>query len=445
MRLWGAITRRVSTWVSTWARVWVRVWAPVWTWGACAGLVLVCAGALPRAVAAQGVGDTPSLRFGISTGLVANDNRGLDADSAGSTFEYFTRLEFDAIFATPIQQFEASGSLSLRAINGAESAALDSGLVAPNLSLSYAREARDAQISASLRHSETDVSSSDLIEVIGVPDPQLVTEQGTRRSTVFNTELELRRRSPFGVTLSGGYTALRYSDSVSASLGDQDRAFVGTRLRLDLTPSTQAIVDLRYSTFEDLSTAEGVRETYRLDSTLRQTLTNGDASFLFGVTSTEEGERYTLSAGRSLSTPLWNASGTLGLTRDIQGDILPILTLGLSRELPNGSLDANLSQRVASGVDDTEQQITSLSVSYDTQINPLTRFNASLSYNETDDTGNSAASSFGTIGIGLQRSLTRDVDLDVGLTHRVSKDSLGVQARDNRLSITLRRDLVRRR
>lgn len=413
---------------------------------ACFCAALLCAAVLlPRTGIAQAIEDTPVFRFGVSTGLVAHDNRGLDVDSAGSTFEYFTRLDFTTTFATPIQQFEVSGNLSLRNVNGAERETLDSGLVEPNLRLSYARQARDAQISVNLRYNEIDVSSSNLIDVIGIPDPQLVTEQVTRRSTVFNTELELRRRAPFGVTLSGGYTGLRHGDTLSTSLNDQDRFFVRSRFRLDLNPTTQAIIDLRYSTFEDLSNAEGVRETYQLDSSLRQNLTNGDASLLFGATSTEDGERYTLSVGRSLETPLWSASGTLGVTNDIQGDLLPNINLSLERNLLNGSLSASLSQRVTSGIDDNEQQITSISLGYNTQLNALTSFRANLSFNETDDTADSASSSFGTAGIGLQRSLTRDVSLDMDLTHRVSKNDVGLRARDNRLSITLRRDLTRKR
>lgn len=408
-------------------------------------VVLACAALWSGQAGAQQAGDSPVFRLGLSAGLIASDNRGLDATSAGSTFEYFSRLDFGLTFATPIQQLEISGNIDLRQVNGAESSALRNGFVEPDLAIGYARQSRDATLSVNLRFSETDVSSNTLEDVIGVPDPVLVTEDGTRRNTVLDTELELRRRAPFGVTLFAGFTGLRYSDTSSTTLTDQDRFRIGTRLRFDLNPSTRLGVTLRYSTFEDLDTAQGVRETYQVRATLRQELGNGDATFRFSATDTEDGTRYTLSAGRSLRTALWDVSGSLGLTRDLRGDVLPVASLNVSRTLQDGTLEASFERRFASGSDDEEQQITSLSVSYARQLTALTRFNTSLSYSETDETGAVATSSFGTLGVSLQRSLTADVSLNVGLQHRVSEDSNGVRARDNRLSITLRRDLTTRR
>lgn len=402
--------------------------------------------AWPGLLAAQSSGDSPTLRFGLSTGLVAHDNRGLDGESQGSTFEYISRLDFDATFATPIQQLEVSGRISLRAVNGAEENSLDRGLVEPRLSIGYARQARDAQLSASLRYSEIDVSSSTLEEIIGVPDPQLVTAEGTRRSTVFDSDLELRRRAPFGITLSAGYTGLRYSDVVGTSLTDQDRFRLRTRLRLDINPSLQGTLTFGYTTFEDLGSTEGVRETFNINGRLSQGLGNGTVSLQFGATSTEDGERYTLSAGRSITTATWDISGTLGVTRDIAGDLQPSASLNLEHALRDGTLSASLSQRIASGVEDDEEQIRSLNLSYVRQLNTLTRFNTNLSYSETEETaGGGNASSLGTLAVGFERSLTRDIALNVGLQHRISEDSNGVRARDNRLSIFLRRDLSARR
>ncbi|MFL4468338.1 hypothetical protein ACERZ8_00070 [Tateyamaria armeniaca] len=217
-------------------------------------------------------------------------------------------------------------------------------------------------------------------------------------------------------------------------------------MRFDLTPTLRATLDLGYSTFEDFGTPEGVRETYSLNSTLRQDLRNGDITFRLGATETENGERYTFSTGRSLTTPLWDLSGSVGLTRDTGGDVSPDISLDVTRALPRGSLGASFSQRIASGVDDDEEQITSLRVSYDKQLNALTSFNASLSYSETDPTAaGSNTSSFGSVGVSLQRTLTEDLQLDLGFQHRVSEDTAGIRARDNRLSVSLRRDLSARR
>ena len=408
--------------------------------------MFACAAALPCAVAAQQSGDTPSLRLGLTTSVVAHDNRGLDDPSAGSTFEYTTRLDFGVTFATPIQQLAVSGDIGLRHVNGAESDSLDSGLVEPSLNIGYARQSRDAELTVDLRYSEVDISSSSLENVIGVPDPTLVTAEGTRRNLVFDTSLELRRRAPFGVTFFAGYTSLRNSDAAASTLADQDRFRVGADLRFDLTPTSQLNVNLSYRTFEEFNPPAELRETFRLDAGLRQELRNGDASFNFGITSTEDGERFTLSAGRTLITPVWEFGASLGFTREVDGDIAPIGTLNLTRDLPDGSLGASFSRRVTAGSDDEEDEITAFDLTYDKQLNALTNFSANLSFRETDPTAaGSNATSLGTIGVSLSRSLTPTWQMDFGLQHRISKNSVGTRARDNRLSISLRRDLTARR
>lgn len=400
---------------------------------------------VPGTLRAQQSDDAPAFRFGLSTGFVASDNRGLDPNSLGSTFEATARLDFGMTFATPIQQLDLTGDIGLRAVSGAESGTLENGLTNPSLAIAYARQARDAQISLDVFAREADASTTNLEVIEGVPDPTLVTADGTSLRYGFDTELELRRRSPFGITLSAGYTALRYSNTTSATLTDQDRTHLGVRLRFDLNPSTQATMNLRYSTFEDFGTPEGVRETYTLDNRLRQDLRNGDMSVSFNVSSTEDGERYTLSTGRSVSTPVWDLGGTLGLTRATDGDIYPVGTLDLARTLPDGSLAAALSRSIGAGIDDDEQEITSLRLTYAKQFSPLTSFNASFSYSETDPTGAGSTSSLSSVGISLQRSLTPTWDLNVGLDHRISKSTAGTTARDNRLSVTLRHDLSARR
>ena len=410
-------------------------------------LAVACAATLPGGLGAQQAGAPPALRFGLTTEAVYSSNRGLDAPSQGGTFEYIARLDFGVTFATPVQQLEISGDFGLRHVTGAERGTLDTGLVEPNLAIRYARQSRDAELSLALRSNELDVSSASLEEVLGVPVPVLVTEEGTRRTTVFDTELDLRRRAPFGITLSAGFTGLRYSNTTSPTLSDQDRFRLKALLRLDLTPSMRATLDLGYSTFEDFGTAQGLRETYTLNGNLRQDLRNGDASFSFRATMTEDGERYTIGAGRSITTALWEVSGSVGLTRDIAGDVLPDASLDLVRTLPaDGSLAARFSRRVASGVDDDEEQITSLSVTYAKQLTPLTSFNTSLTFSETNPTAaGSNSSSVGTLGVGLERTLAQGLQLNLGFQHRVTENVAGTRARDNRLSVSLRRDLSARR
>lgn len=399
--------------------------------------LLLCAFALPGAVLAQ---DTaPNLRFGITTGIVANDNRGFDDPSQGSTLELFSTLDFGLTFATPIQQLEITGDITLRGLDGAEENSISSGLVDPNLRLSYGRQARNAQLSvtAFARESET----STLIEEFDGIDLALVNDDATRLSYGFDTSLELRRQAPFGITLSSGFSALRYSDTASTALTDQDRFQIGASFRFDINPALQGTLAATLSTFEDDGTTTGRRDTFSLDGRLQQTLRDGRFGLRANITDTEEGERYTLSVERTIERALWNVGGTFGLTQNVNGDVSPVGSVDISHTLPNGALSLNLDRSVRAGLNDTEQKTTAVRFNYAQQLNELSSLNMDFSYRENDQTGSGATTSLGTVGVAYQRNLAPGWRMNVGLNHRVNRAASGVKARDNRLSISVRRDL----
>lgn len=393
----------------------------------------------------QNENDGPALSFGLTTGLIISSNRGLDATSPGSTTELTTRLDFDLRFATPIQSLTLSGDIGLRTANGAESDDLDQGIFDPNVALDYTRQSRDAALNVSAFVAQRDVTSTFLQAIPDSANFDLLTDSGTLLRFGADTALELRRQSPFGVTFSAGYTGLRYFDTTSPDLTDQDRFRLGAAFRFDLNPALQATLDTRFSTFEDDGTDEGRRDTIAVNAGLRQSMSNGDISLSFGATNTEDGTRYTLTGGRSFVLPSWTFAGSLGITRGVDGEIFTVGALALTHTLRNGLINAEFERSVVSSSDDIQQDITTARTSYSTQLNALTTFNVSLAYTERNDTGIDDDSSFGTISLGLQRSLSRDWSMDIGLQHRIIKDSFGPDTRDNRLSLNLRRDLSIRR
>lgn len=393
---------------------------------------------LPDAAVAQET--PPSLRFGVTTGFVANDNRGLDATSRGDTYELFSRFDFGFTFATPIQQLDISGNITLRGLDGAEENSISDGLVDPNLRLSYGRQARNAALSLDVFVQESETSTL-VAEFDGI-DLSLVNDDATRLRYGFNSDLELRRQAPFGITLSTGFTALRYSDTTSTTLSDQDRFNIGASFRFDINPALQANLNARLSTFEDAGTPEGRRDTYSLDGTLRQTLPAGRFGLRANITSVEEGERYTFSVERSMERPSWEVGGSLGLTRSIDGDVFPIGALDITHTLPNGSLSLDLNRSIRSGINDNEQEATSVQFNYAQQLSEISSFNLGLSYRENVPTTAGGSSSLGSIGVAYQRDLAPGWQMNVGLDRRVSNSAAGVTARDNRLSISVRRDLT---
>lgn len=408
--------------------------------GLCGTLCL----ALPHTAQSQEA-DSPNFRFGLSTGFVTQTNRGLDTPRRGSTTELTTNLDFALRFATPIQELEITGNVGLRTASGAEGDSLDQGIHDPSLRLAYTRQSRDAQFTLDVFGSQQDASSTFLQENPDTANFDLLTDSGDLLRFGFDTSLELRRRSPFGVTLSAGYSALRYANTTSPDLTDQDRYNVGARFRFDLNPALQATLSTRFSTFEDEGDAEGRRDTFSIDGGLRQTLPNGSVSLNLGATDTEDGTRYSLSAARTIELPVWNVSGSLGVTQEVSGALALTGGLDVSHTLPNGSLTGNLSRTVSSGSEDEEQEIFTAGAGYSTQLSPLTSFNVNFSYTDRSDTGAGDDSSLSVIDLGVSHTLSEDWSMNVGLQHRIVDESDGTRARDNRLSVNLRRDFSVRR
>lgn len=408
------------------------------------GLLVALAALLPPTLA-RAQDDTPLLRLGLSTTAQVNSNRALDAGDPGSTTDLTTRLDLLWRLATPIQTLDISADVGLRAASGAEADDLDTGIVDPRLRLSYTRRARDAELDTSLVYQERDVFASELQFDPVTADFNLLDTGGTQRLLSFDTRLEMRRRAPFGITVSVGASTVRYRDTTDPDLTDEDRFRAGLDLRFDLNPATRATLGARLSTFEDFGTPEGRRDTVTVSGSLVRTMPNGSAGLTTSYTDTEDGNRFSLSASRSFETEGWEATGTLGLSRETSGDIVAIGGLDLSYELPRGALSAGFDRSVRSGTDDQEEEVTTLDLGYQTQLTPLTSFDARVSFTDRNATGAGDDGQFGTVSLGVDRRLTRDWSLNVGLEHRFSDTTSNGRVNDNLLRIGLRRDLLARR
>jgi hypothetical protein len=397
--------------------------------------------ALPGMALAQQA--SPSQSFGLSTGLRYNDNRGLDTPSQGDTTELFTRFDFGLVFATPLQSLSLNGDITLRGLDGAEAGSISDGLTDPNVRLRYNRAVRNSQLTVSAFAQETETST--LIPELDGLDLVVVNDNATRLSYGYDATLELRREAPFGITLSTGYTGLRYSDTTSTTLLDQDRFRVGVGFRFDINPVLRADVTTRYSTFEEEGTP-GTRETYALNASLTRSLPAGSVGVRTGVTSVEEGERYSLSVTHSFERPLWQFGGSLGIEQGVNGDNFAIGSLNIGHELPNGSLTFGLNRSVRSGLEDNEQDFTSVRFGYTQQLSPDSSLGLNAAYSETSPTaGTGSTTSLASIGVNYQRALAPGWQLNMGLSRRESTNSAGNTARDNSVSVSLRRELSARR
>lgn len=397
----------------------------------------VCLAALPGATGAQQ--QTPSQSYGISTGMVFNDNRGLDTPSLGNTTEVFTRFDFGLVFSNPLESLSVDGEISLRAIDGAEDDFIPDGLADPRLRLTYNRAVRDAELTVTAFGIETETNT--LVEEFDGLDLTQINENATRLTYGFDAELELGKTDPFGVTFFAGYTGLRYSDTRSTTLQDQDRSRIGADFRFDINPVLRATFGARYRTFEEEGSTDGLRETFDLTAGLDRAMESGSFGIQAEAVSVEEGERYGLSVLRSLETEFWEVGGSLGVEESVTGDTFGSASLNIARSLADGIMSFGLDHRLRSGLDDEEEEFTSIRFNYRQPISAQGTVGVTASYQEADPTGPEGTTSLGTIGLTYQHALADGWDMNFGLDHRVTNDSNGVTARDNRLLLSIRREL----
>lgn len=410
---------------------------------AAVGAILAVGGSAAQEVGRQ-------LTFGTSIGLTANDNQDLDLESEGTTLSGTARFDFAYLLATPVQRLTLAGDIGLREVDGPgdDDDSSSNGLADPSLRLAYDRAVRDARFGLDAFVQQSAVAFLEPFEE-GIDDPLILddiddldSDTGTRLRFGLGTELELRRTAPFGVTLSAGYSALRYSDVTDPDLTDEERLRAAAALRFDIDPATRATLTLGYSSFEDDGNDEGRRDTFRVEAGIARDRPGGAIGASLGAVSTEDGERFTFALNRGLALPVWDINTRLGVTQSTDGALSPSIGLSVARDLPDGALSANLTRSIRSGSDDEEQAVTALSVGYARQVTPLTSIGADLSYIRNEPTGEGPTESAGAAGLTLQHALTEDWNLNLGLQHRIKDDGDADRASGNRISLNLRRSFT---
>ena len=184
--------------------------------------------------------------------------------------------------------------------------------------------------------------------------------------------------------------------------------------------------------------ADTSRDTYNLSASLTRELQTGSVGVSFGTTRTEDGERYSARLTHSRNLPLWTLSGSIGLAEGTSQDLGVVGNLRATRDLPNGQISASLTRAIESGDDDQERQRTSLVLNYGTELTPLTGLTAGLGWVETSQAGDDESA--GNVNVNVSHQLTRDMSVNLGLTHRFDRDAGGT-AHDNVLSLSLRRSI----
>ena len=407
--------------------------------------------------AAAQEGERPRvLRFGISAGLTAHDNLGLRPNGESATTTATLGLDFAYRLSTPIQRFALTGDVGLRGGTGPR-AGLD-GVDGPGLRLSYDRAVPSARLAVQAFARRSELLFRDRFAVLvadpGDPltDPDDIVvefvdgEAQDGEDLRFGTQarLELGRDAPFGVTLTGGYRGRRVDETDDPDLVDENRLRLGLSLRFDLDAATRATAGLSWSRVAEAGSdaPEGdpdgdTRETLRLNLGVTRDLPLGEAGIDLEITEADEGTRTAVSVIYARALPLWGFETELGLARGADGELSAVGALRATRQLRTGQAAFALQRELRSG-DDGEIGVTTLSADYGIAVTPRTDLAAGISVVRTDP-ARGGGETAGRLSVDLSRRLAEDWSLDLGVQHRFERRSGGADARDNVISLGLRR------
>ena len=248
---------------------------------------------------------------------------------------------------------------------------------------------------------------------------------GRRREASLDAALSLLEDAPLGVTLSAGVRDLTYEDTSSEDLQDSRRLSLGMGLRLAFGAGRSGSVDLRYSSLDE--EADGVSETAGLTLGVAAERARGPVSASLSVDESEDGPRSALTLGRTLTFPVGSLTGSLGVARDSEGDLLPTGSLDLRRESPRGDLTFSLAQAVRSDDDDDEEVATTLSARLGRALTPRAGLSLDALFASANPTNEEATTSEVELGASVSFSLTRAWNLDSGVRGSLEDDGDGTE------------------
>lgn len=399
--------------------------------GTASGLGLAALVALP--VAAQEDGGV-RLTFGILTRVESVSNPGLTIPSDPALDKLAVRLSFGLTDTTRASAVSLRVAGSLAKDNDDDTT---DGLVEPDLRLGWARSGATSSLdlSAFLRETDLDTLRGFVLDPETGQITDDVTGNGVQRQTGGDVTYSFGEGGPWGGSLFGGVIDTTYSGTTTEA--DTRRSDVGGTLRLNLDAATEVTAGLSWSRYDQ--EGEAIRDTRRSEVGVRRNLPAGVALADIFVEDTEDGVRRGLSFGRSWDMPDSTLAFSLGVTRDVTGELSPTGSLNWQKDLPRGSLSAVLRQEVTSDSEDLEAIVTTVSLGLSHSISPLSsvRFGLNASDNEETQTNNTTTNA--ALSAIYTHTLPYDWALDAGVTHRIRNEDDSGEATSDTIFLELRR------
>ncbi len=423
--------------------------------------------------------------YGISSSLRINDNFGLDVGSSQETTTILdTTLSYGLLKETQIDtlQFDLSGIVRLGEVPGqSQNVDVDD----PNAFFAYTRDGANSRLATDARIRRVDLNFDDPLRVQDqLNSNSLIIDDGTRTTSRLNFAWENGINDAVGYGFDLQYLDESFEDTTDPGLFDNDELrsevfgtfrFTSTatgrlsysridyeaddtlqeeretqELLFDLTyavnPITDVSVRVGYADVEETDITPFTTEEDGLTGglTVTRSLTNGFAAIGIDTGVAITGRRTNFDVTRSFLLKGGSFDATLGVTRGPSGDIDPIGQIGYNYTLANGSIGAAFVRDFRNDVQGNDIRSTRATLSYLTDINPVSSLDFRVGYGQVDDAGNGSVTDTDntTFRATYIRALNADWNLSAGYEYRHRFEEGVGSAKSNEIFFSLDRFFV---
>jgi hypothetical protein len=397
--------------------------------------------------AAQDGGPGPRMTFGLNQSFNFNDNLDLDVESAGNSAQSFTGLSFGLLSETGISTLVFGASTDLRLLDGPNSGeTVELDLDNTRVTLGYDRAVSNSALTIDGSYTMNQIDNALTLPDFGpgadVPeDLGQLSGTGQRRFYSLGAGLSFGLDDPVGYELTAGINGLDYANATDPTLSGNNRANIGAGMFLQLSPVDQANIGLTWGNFNSFDPDVQDTTDLSLDMGVTRELPNGTVGinlFVDGY-SEDSDSRAGFSLSRALELPAGALAASIGATQ-LEGQD-PELTGALSwqQEMAESAFNLGAVRAVSNDGDNVPQYVTGLRFGYDRELNPLSQLGLDISYSLTEDTQSPDQTQTATFSAVYSRDVTEDWALDLGYTYSQREENSEGMARSNAVFFGLRR------
>lgn len=453
-----------------------------------AGTAILTTGLSP-ASSQEADSDGLALSFGISSSLRTNDNLGLREVSPGTTTLWDNRLTFGVVSETQTARlgFDIGATVRTAWLPG-RSATTD--IDDPSAVLSYRLESANSLLEAEASYRKISLNFSDPLRLIdddpddGIDDRDLVTSDGSRVLYGARVGFETGRVDPLGYGASFEHRRADYQDVTDGSLYDSEtnsadafvrmqfspvlesrltafweqydadnpeqrsRRTVGASVDVsyEINPITIATFDLGYRKIEETTltsattTLDGVTGSVRLS----RDFPTGTVSAGFTSALSSSGRRDTIDVTGRFERPSGEITIGIGATRGESDVVNWVGNIGVTHELPQGTITASLDRSVRTTDEGVENLSTRASLDYAMDLTRLSSFSVGLDYAEVSEIGSADTTKVSGVNAAYNYALTPDWDLSTGYEYRRRSETGEPDRESNEFFLTLSREFSMR-